>query len=384
MKRFIPYARQDINENDIQAVVEILQSDWLTQGPTIEKFEKACQTFCQVPHVVAVNSATAALHLACLALDVQQGDYVWTSPNTFVASANCALFCGGKVDFVDIDKKTYNLCPQKLEEKLLKAKKTNQLPKVVIVVHFAGQACDMKKIKYLSGVYDFRIIEDASHALGAFYEDKPVGSCQYSDLTIFSLHAVKIMTSGEGGLLATQSSGLYEKIKLLRSHGVTRDVKQMTVDSPGDWYYQQIALGFNYRLTEIQSALGLSQLKRLNEFTTKRRQIAQRYDNALKDLPIITPWQAAQVASSYHLYPIQILEKNRKEVFNRLREKGIGVNVHYIPVHTQPYYQQLGFKQGDFPISEGYYEKAISLPIHTSLKDEEQNYVIETLEDILR
>ena len=384
----IPYGKQDINQSDIDAVINVLKSDFLTQGPKVPLFEKTVADYCDSKYGVAVNSATSALHIACLALDLGKDDYLWTSPNTFVASANCGLYCGAKVDFVDINPKTYNLSSKELEIKLIQAKKDNNLPKIVIPVHFAGQSCDMKKIHSLSREYGFKIIEDASHAIGGKYLDKPIGGCQYSDITVFSFHPVKIITTAEGGLATTNNKKLSERMQLFRSHGVTRDPELMTKEADGEWYYQQVELGFNYRMTELQAALGVSQMQRLDEFITKRHILQERYDLLLEDLPIIKPYQDKGGYSALHLYPIQIdMEKNtksREQIFNNLRSKGVGVNVHYIPIHTQPYYRQFGFSGGDFTISEEYYRKAISLPIYHGMKFSEQDLVVEKLEIILK
>lgn len=383
----IPYGRQDINQSDIDAVVEVLQSDYLTQGPQVPLFEKIVKDYCGAQYAVAVNSATSALHIACLSLGLTQGDWLWTSPNTFVASANCGLYCGARVDFVDIDPCTYNMCAIALEQKLIQAKLENKLPKIVVPVHFAGQSCDMKRINELSKKYGFFIIEDASHAIGGKYLDHPIGNCIYSDITVFSFHPVKIITTAEGGLATTNSSALAEKMQLLRSHGVTRDPKQMTKESEGSWYYQQIDLGFNYRMTEMQAALGVSQMQRLDGFVATRHQLQQRYDKLLQSLPIVTPHQFTDSYSALHLYPIQLqLEKIRKthaEVFNELRENGIGVNLHYIPVHTHPYYQNIGFKQGDFPNAEAYYQRAISIPLYSGLSFDMQGQVVEVLKKVI-
>lgn len=383
----IPYGKQDINQQDIDAVLDVLQSDFLTQGPQVPLFEKTVANYCDALNAVAVNSATSALHIACLALGLGEGDILWTSPNTFVASANCGLYCGATVDFVDIDPQTYNLCADKLEEKLIQAKAQNKLPKIVIPVHFAGQSCDMQRIYKLGQEYGFNIIEDASHAIGSKYLDKTVGGCQYSDITVFSFHPVKIITTAEGGLATTKQPELAEKMNLLRSHGVTRDPKLMTKTSEGGWYYQQVDLGFNYRMTEMQAALGVSQMARLDDFVVKRHQLQKRYDELLKDLPVITPYQSSDTYSALHLYPIQIeldkVNKSHKQIFEQLRQSGIGVNLHYIPVHTQPYYQNMGFQIGDFPVAENYYSRAISIPLFHSMTLEQQDEVIRVLKEIL-
>ena len=384
----IPYGRQDIDQADLQAVLDVLQSDWLTQGPAITRFEELVAGYCGASHALAASNATAALHLACRALGLGPGDRLWTSPNTFVASANCALYCGAEVDFVDIDPQTYNMSVSALEAKLEQAEKIGNLPKVVVPVHFAGQSCDMAAIKKLADRYGFAIVEDASHAVGARYLDTMVGSCQYSDITVFSFHPVKIITTGEGGLLLTNRQDLAVRLALLRSHGITRDPEAMITPSEGPWYYQQVDLGYNYRMTDIQAALGASQMRRLDTFVVRRRELAQRYDAMLTDLPVIRPWQSPEGASAFHLYPIQIdaehTSKGRREVFEALRASGIGVNVHYIPVHTQPYYQALGFRPGDFPEAERYYERGISLPMYAALSDTDQDRVVAALRGALQ
>jgi len=383
----IPYGRQDINQEDIDAVIKVLQSDFLTQGPVVPAFENAVASYCGTRYSVAVNSATSALHLACLALGVNKGDIVWTTPITFVASANCALYCGAQIDFVDIDPHSYNLSVDRLAEMLAQAKKNGNLPKVVIPVHFSGQSCDMEGIHALSQQYGFKIIEDASHAIGGRYKDGPIGSCYYSDVTVFSFHPVKIITTGEGGMALTNDSEISNKMKLLRSHGITRDTEEMTHVADGPWYYQQTELGFNYRMTDIQAALGLSQMKRLNEFVSKRHTIAKRYNKLLMSFPVITPWRHEDNYSGMHLYIIRInLEKiknSHRQVFEILREGGIGVNLHYIPVYTQPYYEKIGFNKNDFPEANNYYAAAISLPMHPGLTLEEQDKVILALSKAL-
>ena len=383
----IPYGRQEITQADIDAVIEVLQSDFLTQGPAVPKFEQAIARHCDAKHVVAVNSATSALHIACLALGLGEGDYLWTTPVTFVASANCGLYCGAKIDFVDIDPNTYNMSVEALTEKLEKAKQSNTLPKIVIPVHLCGQMCEMQAIHALSLKYGFRIIEDASHAIGGRYQGKPTGNCQYSDITVFSFHPVKIITTGEGGIALTNDAELAQKMGLLRSHGVTRDEELMTESSHGGWYYQQIDLGFNYRMTDMQAALGLSQLDRLDGYVESRHQIAARYNALLSELPLVTPWQHPDSYSGLHLYVIRLkldsISKTHQQVFDALRESGIGVNLHYIPVHTQPYYQQMGFKSGAFPEAEKYYSEAISLPMFPALREQDQNTVVETLKLVL-
>jgi UDP-4-amino-4,6-dideoxy-N-acetyl-beta-L-altrosamine transaminase len=378
----IPYGKQNINQADIDSVIDVLKSDFLTQGPQVPLFEDKVTKYCGARHGVAVNSATSALHVACLALDLGRGDYLWTSPNSFVASANCGLYCGAQVDFVDIDPKTYNLSTEELEKKLIQAKKESKLPKIVIPVHFAGQSCDMQKIHSLSQEYGFKIIEDASHAIGGKYLDKPIGCCQYSNITVFSFHPVKIITTAEGGLATTNSAKLAEKMQLFRSHGVTRDARLMTKETEGDWYYQQVELGFNYRMTELQAALGVTQMDRLDEFIIVRHNLQERYDSLL-DSSIIKPYQDQDSYSALHLYPIQInlesTNKGRQEIFNELRKSDIGVNVHYIPIHTQPYYQKFGYQKGDFPNAEKFYSRSLSLPLYFDMTYEQQDFVLKVL-----
>jgi UDP-4-amino-4,6-dideoxy-N-acetyl-beta-L-altrosamine transaminase len=383
----IPYGRQSISDADIQAVVDVLRSDFLTQGPVIPAFEKAVAGYAGAAHAIAVNSATSALHIACLSLGVGPGDRVWTSPITFVASANCALYCSAQIDFVDIDPHTYNLSPSALAQKLEQAERSGTLPEVVIPVHLCGQACDMKAIHELGQRYGFKIIEDASHAIGGKYKGEPIGNCRYSDITVFSFHPVKIITTAEGGMALTNSDELAAKMALLRSHGITRDPEQMTHKSDGPWYYQQIELGYNYRMTELQAALGVSQMQRLNAYVARRHELASRYDQLLADLPITTPWQHPDSYSGMHLYVIHLqldkISKTHRQVFEALREQGIGVNLHYIPVHTQPYYQRMRFKVGDYPQAERYYAESISLPMFQTLSDEQQDQVVDVLRKVL-
>ena len=374
----IPYGKHDINQADIDAVVNVLQSGFLTQGPQVPLFESAIAEYCGAEFGVAVNSATSALHIACLAIGLGEGDYFWTSPNSFVASANCGLYCGAKVDFVDIDEKTYNMSVLELEKKLIQAKLNRNLPKIVIPVHFAGQPCDMKKIRSLSKEYGFSVIEDASHAIGGRYLDKPIGNCQYSDITVFSFHPVKIITTAEGGLATTNSRKLSERMKMLRSHGITRNSNLMIKEPEGDWYYEQIDLGFNYRMTELQAALGISQLRRLDDIVARRNDLRERYDKLLNDLALVKPAQVEDGLSAMHLYPIKV--NNRDKIFNKLRKSGIGANVHYIPIHMQPYYRSLGFKTTDFPVSEDYYSSAISIPLFATMTKNQQDNVVECLE----
>ncbi len=379
----IPYGRQSISRRDIQAVVDVLQSDFLTQGPMIPHFEECVAGYCNARHAVAVNSATSALHLACLALGLGPGDWLWTTPTTFVASANCGLICGAKIDFVDIDPRSYNLCPQALERKLIIAKRQGRLPKIVIPVHLCGQPCDMATIHNLALQYDFKIIEDASHAIGGRYQGESIGNCRFSDITVFSFHPVKIITTGEGGMALTNNGELSNRMTLLRSHGITRDPKEMTHEPDGPWYYQQIELGFNYRMTDIQAALGVSQMERLDAYVTRRHELALRYNSLLCELPITTPWQHPNGYSGLHLYVIRLqLEKitcTHRQVFDSLRRQGIGVNIHYIPVHIHPYYQALGFKPGDFPEAERYYTEAITLPMYPGLTEDQQISITNSL-----
>lgn len=383
----IPYGRQDISEQDINAVVDVLKSDFLTQGPQVPLFEAALKEACNVQYAAAVNSATSALHIACLALGLGERDWLWTTPNTFVASANCGLYCGAQVDFVDIDPRTYNLCAGALEKKLIAAKAANKLPKVVVPVHFSGQPCDMQAIHKLSKAYGFSIIEDASHAIGGKYQGEPIGNCRYSDITVFSFHPVKIVTTAEGGAAVTNNAKLAQAMELLRSHGVTRDTSLMTQPSEGPWYYEQVDLGFNYRMTELQAALGVSQMQRLDTFVARRHELAARYNELLKDLPITLPWQHEDSYSGLHLYVIRLqldnIDKTHLEVFQGMRDAGILVNLHYIPVHTQPYYQVLGFEQGDFPQAEQYYKEAISLPMFPTMTESQQDEVVAVLKELV-
>ena len=377
----IPYGRQNISQADIDAVMDVLKSDFLTQGPAVNSFEDALTQKTGGKHAVAFTNATAALHIGCLALDLGPSDLLWTSPITFVASANCGRYCGATVDFVDIDPETFNICPDALEEKLKLAKTTGTLPKIVVAVHMCGQSPDMRRIGELASIYGFKVIEDASHAIGATYLGAPVGSCTYSDITVFSFHPVKIITTGEGGAALTNDPSIAGRMQRLRSHGITRDPSLMIGESEGPWYYQQLELGYNYRITDIQAALGLSQIVRLGEFVERRRAIAGRYDALLKELSVDLPGRLPEANSSWHLYVLRLQDAARHlTVFKSLRSDQIGVNVHYIPVHLQPYYQQLGFRRGDYPVSEDYYSRAISLPIYPDLDEASQLKAVAALE----
>ncbi len=385
----IPYGKQDISQQDIDAVVNVLKSDFLTQGPMVPAFEESITKYTGADYALAVNSATSALHVACLALEVGAGDVVWTSPITFVASANCALYCGAEIDFVDIDLSTFNMCPKLLETKLQKTKSEGKkLPKVVIPVHMCGQPCDMPQIRKLADEYGFKVIEDASHAIGGSCEGHKIGSCEYSDVTVFSFHPVKIITTAEGGVAVTNDKSVASKMALYRSHGITRDPSLMTKVSDGPWYYEQLCLGFNYRMTELQAALGLSQMQRVDDFVSVRHQLAVRYDELLDDLPIVTPYRDSRHYSAFHLYVIRLkldfIKSTHLEIFCGLKEKGIGVNLHYIPVHMQPYYAGQGFSLGDYPVAEGYYQSAISLPLFPSMSLEDQSEVVAALELLLK
>lgn len=384
----IPYGKHHITDDDIDEVVKVLKSDFITQGPKIPEFEEMIKKYTGAKYAIAVNSATSALHIACKALALGKGDILWTSPITFVASANCALYCNAQIDFVDINPETYNLCPIALEKKLVQAKKDNKLPKIVIPVHLAGQSCDMNRIYELSQEYSFKIIEDASHAIGGKYKNEPIGQSRYSDITIFSFHPVKIITSAEGGMAITNNFELAEKMELLRTHGITRNNSLMKRIPDGPWYYEQIDLGFNYRMSDIHAALGISQMKRIDEYIEKRHNIVEKYNTSFQGLPIKTPFQTQDTFSSFHLYIIRIeniLENTSKlkKFHMHLINKKIGVNLHYIPLHIQPYYREMGFKMGDFPQAEKYYREAVSLPIYPNLTEENQNIVIEEVKHAL-
>lgn len=383
----IPYGRHDITETDIDSVLGVLRSKWLTQGPMVPAFEAAVADYCGVPYAVAVNSATSALHLACIAVGVGPGDRVWTSPITFVASANCALYCGAHVDFVDIDSRTRNLSVASLTDKLERARTKSALPKALVVVHFAGEPCDMKAIHELSVRFGFRVIEDASHAIGAKYRGEPVGACSYSDVTVFSFHPVKMVTTGEGGVAVCRDPDVAFRLDLLRSHGITRDPKIWGANEEGPWYYEQIELGFNYRMTDIQAALGLSQLKRLDSNLANRQRLAMHYDAMLAELPLELPFRHSENLSALHLYVVRLLAERvqvtRRQVFDALREKGVGVSVHYIPVPAQPYFRQLGFSPVDYPNALAYYQQAITLPLFATLSDADQIKVVDALHEVL-
>lgn len=389
----IPYGHQSIDDSDVNAVAEALTSGWLTQGPAVPRFEEALCKATGAAHAIAVTNATSALHIACLALGLAPGDRGWTVPNTFVASANAILYCGAEVDFVDIDPATRNMSVAELEAKLEKAKREGRLPRVVIPVHFAGHSCDMEAIGVLAKRYGFRVIEDASHAIGGSCKNEPVGICRHSDITVFSFHPVKIVTTGEGGAALTQDDELAARMRLLRSHGITRDARMSDAVNAGDWYYEQQALGFNLRMTDIQAALGANQMPRLERFVAAREALAARYDALLKDLPLRLPARSADTRSAWHLYVIEIESDEthaandhgarRAKIFRQMRETGIGVNVHYIPVHWQPHYQSLGFRKGDFPAAETYYRRALTLPLFPTLTHDEQDFVVETLTEAL-
>ena len=379
----IPYSHQSISSDDINAVVEVLESDFLTQGLGVPTFEKAVCKYTGGKYGLAVNSATSALHLSCLALGLKKNDWLWTSPITFVASANCGLYCGAKIDFVDIDSNTWNISIEKLESKLKKAERENRLPKILVAIHLCGLSCDMVEINKLSKKYGFNVIEDASHAIGGKFQYKRIGSCSYSDMTVFSFHAIKGITTGEGGMVVTNNKYLADQIELLRNHGITRNKSLMSAEADGQWYYQQIELGFNYRMTDIQAALGSSQLKRLDQFILRRHEIAKFYDEQFVDLPLKFQQTTPEKYSGMHLYVLRLMKgkikKSRQRVFDELRENDIGVNVHYIPIHLQPFYRKFGFQEGDFAEAESYYKEAISLPIYPDLADEEINSIINTV-----
>ncbi|MEI4233859.1 UDP-4-amino-4,6-dideoxy-N-acetyl-beta-L-altrosamine transaminase [Roseovarius sp. D22-M7] len=380
----IPYGRQLISDDDIEAVEAVLRSDYLTQGPVVPRFEAAVAALVGAAQAVAVNSATSALHVACLALDLGPGDLLWTSPVTFVASANCGRYCGADVDFVDIDPQTFNICPDALQARLEAAARAGRLPKVIVAVHMCGQSPDMARIARLARTHGVRLIEDASHSIGADYRGAPVGNCAHSDITVFSFHPVKIITSAEGGMALTNDAELGARMARLRSHGITRDKDLMTHAPDGPWYYQQLELGWNYRMTEMQAALGLSQMERLDAFIARRRDLARRYDAMLADLPLRVPWRMPGAQSSWHLYVIRLDDPTRhRATFEALRAGGIGVNLHYIPVHLQPYYRRLGFGPGDFPAAEDYYARAISIPLHAGLTDDDQATVVAALSGAL-
>lgn len=382
----IYYGHQNINNDDIRAVENVLKSPFLTQGPIVEKFEQCVANYCGAKYAVAVTNATSALHIACLAAGLGSGDALWTSPITFVASANCARYCGADVDFVDIDPRTYNMSVTALEEKLRQAKRKGKLPKIVVPVHFAGQPCDMQRIQELSEMYGFRILEDASHAVGAEYLGGKVGSCNFSDMAVFSFHPVKIITTGEGGMILTNRKDIYDKLRMYRSHGIVRDSTLMSQDN-GAWYYEQIELGYNYRMTDIQAALGCSQMQRIDQFVKKRNNLSSRYQKLLADLPLDVPYVEDNIKSSWHIYVVRIhfekAGKNKVHFFNEMKSRGICLNVHYIPVHLQPYYQTLGFRKGDFPLSEQYYQEAVTLPLYYDLQESDQDEIVRCLKECL-
>ena len=384
---FINYARHEITSDDIDAVVSVLKSDYLTQGPEVPNFEQDICNKVGSKYAVGVNSATSALHIACIAIELGPGDILWTSSNTFVASANCAQYCGAKVDFIDINPHTWNISTSQLEEKLKEASEKNTLPKAIVAVHFAGQPTDQDRIWELSKKYGFKIIEDASHALGASRNGEPVGSCKWSDLTIFSFHPVKAITSGEGGMALTNNESLFNKMMMLRTHGITSIRKNFVISSPSPWHYEQQLLGFNYRMNDIEATLGRSQLKRLDEFIEKRNYLAHRYNNLLRDLPIKLPMIRNENYSAFHIYVVLLeleqISKTHQDVFEGLRKRGIGVNVHYAPVHLHPYYRELGFTEGQYTEAESFATSAITIPLYSQLTEEQQNYVIESLTEEL-
>jgi UDP-4-amino-4,6-dideoxy-N-acetyl-beta-L-altrosamine transaminase len=382
----IPYGRQTISEADIESVVQVLRSEFLTQGFQVPAFEASVARYVGAPYAIAVNSATSALHMACLALDLGPGDWLWTSPNSFVASANCGLYCGAQVDFVDIDPKTYNISSQALADKLERAKREGRLPKVVIPVHFAGQSCDMTAIAALAREYGFKVVEDASHAIGSRWQSTNVGACQHSDITVFSFHPVKIITTAEGGLLTTRDAAIAQRLAELRSHGITREASRFERSDQGAWYYEQQELGFNYRMTELQAALGVSQMNELDRFIARRHALVARYEDGLKRLPVLRPWQHRDSHSAFHLYVIQVVEgsrMNRRQLLDALRSAGILVNVHYIPIHLHPFYERMGFRAGELPVAEAYYDRAISLPLYAGLSESDQNFVIRKIEEFV-
>jgi len=388
MREIIPYGRQLIDKDDIDAVASVLKSSFLTQGPMVPKFQDLVSNHVGAEYSVAVNSSTSALHIACLALGLGPEDWLWTVPNTFVASANCAIYCGAKVDFVDIDNRAYNMCTEALETKLKSAQEYGKLPKIVIPVHFAGQSCDMQRIYELSKIYGFKIIEDASHSIGSKYQNQWVGNCRYSDITVFSFHPVKIVTTGEGGMALTNNKVLSNSMLKYRSHGITSDKSEMQLRPKNEiWNYQQIQLGFNYRMTDIQAALGVSQMNHLNAFVTRRNEIATRYDHFLNDLPICLPWQHQDSYSSYHLYPIRldlsVIKKTQQQVYDEFHRMKIMVNLHYIPVYLQPYYKKMGFGSGYCPIAEQYYKETLSIPMYPSMTNKQQDHVINSLRRII-
>lgn len=395
----IPYGRQDVTRADIDAVADVLRSDYLTQGPAVPRFEKAVAAQVNASFAIAANSATSSLHVACIALELGPGDRLWTVPNTFVASANCGRYCGADVDFVDIDPNTWNLSVPRLREKLVAARKDGRLPKLLVPVHFAGQPTEQEAISELAHEFGFRILEDASHSIGASRNGEMVGSCRWSDITVFSFHPVKIITTGEGGMSLTNDEKLAERMLMLRTHGITRDPERLQFgdspvqaraqgkSGPGAWYYEQQLLGYNYRMTDMQAALGASQLERLDSYIERRNRLAHRYDDALKDLPIQLPTVQQENRSAFHLYVIRLKQgrnsKPHRDVFDELRSRGIGVNLHYLPVHLQPYYRSLGFGRGQFPEAEAHGQSALTLPLFPAMTDQQQQQVVESLHQVL-
>jgi len=384
----IPYSRQTIDNTDIKLITKVLKKKLVTTGPNIVSFENKIKKFVDVKYAVAVNSATSALHIACLSLGLKSGDYLWTVPNSFVASANCGLYCGAKVDFVDIDINTYNISIYHLKQKLKLAEKKKKLPKVIVIVNFAGEPCELKEIKKLSIMYKFKVLEDSSHALGSKFKNHKIGNCKFSDISVFSFHPVKIITTLEGGMAVTNNKFLFKKMEMLRSHGITREEKFFKVKSNNKWFYEQQYLGFNYRMNEVEATLGISQLKRINKFFKQRLAIKKYYDKNLKSLPLILPKNNSNNISSLHLYVVLMGNKFKLEDRNKfikyLRKKKIITNVHYIPIHLHPYFRKLGFKKGMFPSSEQYYERAVSLPIFPFLKINQLKYITSTIKNFFK
>ncbi len=381
----IPYSHQEISQVDIDAVIKVLKSDFLTQGLMVPKFESAVAEYTGAKHGVAVNSGTSALHIACLSLDLGAGDILWTSPISFVASANCGRYCGADVDFVDINPDTWNIDIFALKDKLVQARKEKRLPKVVVPVHFAGQPPEQEKIWELAQEFGFRILEDACHAIGASRKGERVGSCRWSDITVFSFHPVKIITTGEGGMAMTNDEELAWRMGILRSHGISREPERMTKKHEGPWYYEQLELGMNYRMTDIQAALGISQLSRIDYFIEQRNLLAKKYNESLIGLPLKLTTVLPDNRSAFHLYVIRLMTEkvscSHREIFESFREEGIGVNLHYMPIHLQPYYKKMGFRNNLFMEAEKYAKEAITLPMYPDLTDEQHSFVINKIKE---